>query len=46
MPVAKYRPMIPRSADESHLTSTPLELLFDLCFVIGVAQASGRLHMR
>ena len=36
--------MVARDTDESHRASTPLELLFDLCFVVGVAQASGRLH--
>ena len=34
-----YRPMVGRSPDEKHRTSTPLELLFDLCFVVAVAQA-------
>src|SRR5207248_3193814 len=38
------RPMLPRSATEHDRASTPLELLFDLCFVVAVAQASGRLH--
>jgi low temperature requirement protein LtrA len=33
-----------RAADEPHRVSTPLELLFDLCFVVAVAQASGPLH--
>ncbi|MEU6657610.1 low temperature requirement protein A [Streptomyces sp. NPDC046821] len=28
-----------RSADESHRAATPLELLFDLCFVVALAQA-------
>ncbi len=44
MPAARYRPMISRNSDEAHRASTPLELLFDLCFVVGVAQASERLH--
>ena len=35
-----YRPMRARRADESHRASTPLELLFDLCFVVAVAQAA------
>lgn len=34
-----YRPMVARSPAEEHRTSTPLELLFDLCFVVAVAQA-------
>jgi low temperature requirement protein LtrA len=33
-----------RPTDEAHRASTPLELLFDLCFVVAVAQAGGRLH--
>lgn len=37
-------PMKPRSPDETHRTSTPLELLFDLVFVIAVAQAASALH--
>jgi low temperature requirement protein LtrA len=38
------RPMRARSATESHRVSTPLELFFDLCFVIAVAQAATPLH--
>jgi low temperature requirement protein LtrA len=37
-------PMRGRSADESHRVSTPLELFFDLCFVVAVAQAGEPLH--
>jgi low temperature requirement protein LtrA len=37
-------PMQPRSPDEVHRASTPLELLFDLVFVVAVALASARLH--
>jgi low temperature requirement protein LtrA len=33
-----------RSADEPHRVATPLELLFDLCFVVAVAQAALPLH--
>jgi low temperature requirement protein LtrA len=33
-----------RLRDEEGRTATPLELLFDLCFVVAVAQASSRLH--
>jgi low temperature requirement protein LtrA len=33
-----------RDRDEPHRASTPLELLFDLCFVVAVAQAAGALH--
>ncbi len=36
--------MRPRDPDEAHRVSTPLELLFDLCFVVAVAQASSHLH--
>jgi low temperature requirement protein LtrA len=39
-----YRPMRPRRPDEEHRASTPLELLYDLCFVVAVAQAAGQLH--
>ncbi len=37
------RRMIPRSKDEPHRASTPLELFFDLCFVVAVAQAGRQL---
>ena len=33
-----------RSRDEGHRASTPLELIFDLVFVVAVAQASAALH--
>ena len=33
------RPLRPRDTDEEHRASTPLELFFDLCFVVAVAQA-------
>lgn len=39
-----YRRMTGRRPDESHRTATPLELLFDLCFVVAVASASAHLH--
>jgi low temperature requirement protein LtrA len=38
------RPMRARSADEPHRVATPLELFFDLCFVVAVAQAAAPLH--
>jgi low temperature requirement protein LtrA len=41
---AWWRPMLPRSPAEVHRAATPLELFFDLCFVVAVAQAGGRLH--
>ena len=34
-----YRPMRARRPDEAHRVATPLELFFDLCFVVAVAQA-------
>src|SRR5690349_1240860 len=37
-------PMRARSADEPHRVSTPLELFFDLCFAVAVAQAALPLH--
>jgi Bacterial low temperature requirement A protein (LtrA) len=36
-------PMVARRPDEPHPV-TPLELLFDLCFVVAVRQAAHRLH--
>lgn len=38
-----YSPLRPRSPGEPHRASTPLELLFDLCFVVAVAQAAAGL---
>ncbi|GAA5122375.1 low temperature requirement protein A [Alloalcanivorax gelatiniphagus] len=40
---AIHRPMRARAPDEPHRTATPLELLFDLAFVVAVSQAAGRL---
>ncbi|WP_051838950.1 low temperature requirement protein A [Streptomyces sp. NRRL F-5126] len=37
------RRMTARRRDEEHRASTPLELFFDLCFVVAVAQAGARL---
>jgi low temperature requirement protein LtrA len=37
-------PMTGRDPEEPHRAATPLELLFDLCFVVAVAQAAGALH--
>ncbi|GLZ59432.1 low temperature requirement protein A [Micromonospora sp. NBRC 107095] len=39
-----YRPMRPRRRDEPHRAATPLELFFDLCFVVAVSQAAASLH--
>src|SRR5687767_6851589 len=36
--------MGPRDPVEAHRASTPLELFFDLCFVVAVAQAGSSLH--
>jgi len=36
--------MSPRNPDEPHRASTPLELFFDLTFVVAVAQASSTMH--
>lgn len=36
--------MTARDRDEADRVSTPLEWLFDLCFVVAAAQASERLH--
>jgi low temperature requirement protein LtrA len=41
---AWYRPMRARGREERHRPATPLELLFDLSFVVAVAFASERLH--
>lgn len=38
-----YVPMRARHPGETHRVSTPLELLFDLCFVVAVAQAAAGL---
>ncbi|GAA0641732.1 low temperature requirement protein A [Kutzneria viridogrisea] len=39
-----YRPMSARSMDEQHRVATPLELFFDLCFVVAVSLAASSLH--
>ena len=39
-----YRPMTARDQAERHRAATPLELLFDLCFVVAVSQAGAQLH--
>ncbi|WTU30442.1 low temperature requirement protein A [Kitasatospora purpeofusca] len=35
--------MVPRSREEPHRVATPLELFFDLCFVVAVGQAGREL---
>src|ERR1044072_2619125 len=42
--LALRRVMVARDPAEGHRASTPLELLFDLCFVVAVAQTAGQLH--
>lgn len=37
-------PMVGRSTDEEHRAATPLELFFDLVFVVAIAQAAAGLH--
>jgi low temperature requirement protein LtrA len=36
--------MRPRDRSQEHRASTPLELFFDLCFVVGIALAAAALH--
>ncbi len=42
MPFAK--PLLARDPDQHHRASTPLELLFDLCFVVAISQLVGQWH--
>ena len=44
MPVRLFTTMSSRDPDESHRVSTPLELFFDLTFVVAIAQAAASLH--
>jgi low temperature requirement protein LtrA len=44
MPVRLLATMSSRDPDEPHRASTPLELFFDLTFVVAVAQASNTMH--
>ncbi|WP_369389807.1 low temperature requirement protein A [Streptomyces sp. CG1] len=37
------RRLTARGRDEAHRVSSPLELFFDLCFVVAIAQAGGQL---
>ncbi len=39
-----HRPMSGRDPGEEHRSSTPLELFFDLCFVVAVAAVAATLH--
>jgi low temperature requirement protein LtrA len=43
-PVPWRAPMRGRNPDEEHRASTPLELFFDLCFVVAVSAAASALH--
>ncbi|KOX15680.1 MULTISPECIES: low temperature requirement protein A [unclassified Streptomyces] len=38
-----FLPLTARSREEAHRAATPLELFFDLCFVVAVAQAGAEL---
>ncbi|MFJ3586299.1 low temperature requirement protein A [Streptomyces sp. NPDC090127] len=38
-----FQPLIARSRGEEHRAATPLELFFDLCFVVAVSQAGAEL---
>ncbi|MEL3951759.1 low temperature requirement protein A [Streptomyces alboflavus] len=42
-PPPPLRPMVARGREEEHRAATPLELFFDLCFVVAVAQAGVQL---
>ncbi|WP_189175082.1 low temperature requirement protein A [Streptomyces lasiicapitis] len=42
-PPPPLRPMTARGREEEHRAATPLELFFDLCFVVAVAQAGVEL---
>jgi len=39
-----YLPMAARDPSEEHRAATPLELFFDLCFVVAIALAASNLH--
>ena len=46
-PVARrpwHRLMAARDPEQDHRTATPLELLFDLCFVVAIARAAAEMH--
>ena len=42
--LAWRRPMVARDSTEEHRASTPLELFFDLCFVVAIAACAAELH--
>src|SRR5262245_357148 len=43
-PPRTMQTMAPRSPHEAHRVSTPLELFFDLVFVVAIAQAASGMH--
>lgn len=46
-PVARrpwHRVMAARDPEQDHRAATPLELLFDLCFVVAIARAAAEMH--
>lgn len=43
-PYKAFRQMVPRSPQERHRAATPLELFFDLVFVVAIAFAGAQLH--
>jgi low temperature requirement protein LtrA len=42
--ISARRPIVPRDVHEHHRVSTPLELLVDLAFVVGIAQVATSQH--
>ncbi|MEU9154108.1 low temperature requirement protein A [Streptomyces sp. NPDC048417] len=42
-PLRPLRRLTARGRDETHRVASPLELFFDLCFVVAIAQAGGEL---
>ncbi|MFI6462603.1 low temperature requirement protein A [Streptomyces sp. NPDC050538] len=42
-PLSPLRPLTARGRDEPHRVASPLELFFDLCFVVAIAQAGVQL---
>lgn len=44
IPVPLRRPVVARERGEHHRVATPLELLFDLVFVVAIASNAAELH--
>lgn len=44
LPVPVRRPLVARDTQEHHRAATPLELLFDLVFVVAIASNAAELH--